>query len=191
MPIKRILKKSSNMENKVLNNSPNYIFEFDKKSNSCIFLGIAALVWLYIFCAITYNLIHWYFSVDDFPLNIADSIVVLVFLLFLLGFGLFIIDHFLWQIRGREIIIISNNLKIKKIGKVFKISSTIELSSIESISYDEENFITKYFTEPFFKNGVIKIKTKQGYYRIGQDISKQLAQKAAREMNEKINFCSA
>lgn len=140
------------------------------------------MVWLYIFCAITYNLIHLYFAADDIPFNTSDSIAVLVFLFITLGFGLYIIDHFLWQIRGREIIIISNNLEIKKTGKLFKTCSTIEFSSINSISYSKENFIIKYFTEPFFKNGVIKIKTKQGCCRVGQDISEQLAQKVISDL---------
>ena len=139
-------------------------------------LGLFLCVWLFIMVPLLYGIIST-ISFDIFTLGASFFLLV----------GLFMIDQFLWQINGKEVIILTNILEIHKLGKLFKMKMFIDISEIISISYGVDNR-TNYFLKTYFnKGGNIIIMTSNNCIRIGQNIPLVIAEKIVSELEEEIN----
>lgn len=152
------MNREKDMKNKDINSDLKYFIELKKDSNTLttLFFGIVILVWIIILIPFSYGVI----STCEF-----DSFALADLILFI--FRLFIIDQFLWQINGKEIILISDGIQIHKTGKLFKMKTQIEISKIESISYINDNQTMKFEEDYLYRGGKIKIQTKNRYIRIG------------------------
>jgi hypothetical protein len=138
-------------------------------------LGLFLIVWLFITTPLTYGVIST-LRFDMFTLS--DSFFLLV--------GLYVIDQFLWQVNGKEVIILTDLLEIHKLGKLLKMKTFIKLSKIDSISYSEDNQTNYFLKTYFYKGGNIRIMTSDNCIRLGQNIPSNLAKKIVSELEEEI-----
>ena len=97
-----------------------------------------------------------------------------------------IIDLFLWQIRGVEQFVITDRIEIIKRGKLFKSVSEIDFIDFESITYDDDK------TTPFWiklvgsSGGKIRIAYLGRGIRFGQDISLIMAEIVSKEIDDEM-----
>ena len=133
-----------------MNNEIKYKVEFRKRANwpFTIFMGLSIIVLFAILGTIFYGLI-------GMPNRISDLAFVVVLLILI---GVWIIDLFLWQIRGVEQFVITNRIEIIKCGKLFKSVSKIDFIDFESITYDDDQ-TTPFWIKLFaLSGGKIRIK---------------------------------
>ena len=108
----------------------------------------------------------------------------------LLLLGLFILDLILWQIRGYEFVRMDNGtLTIRKKGKLFSISNTIDLSEIENIYLKNYNttFYTLFVKIMGIKGGKICIEYLGRSIYVGQSLTDEEASKYIGEMNKLLS----
>ena len=153
----------------------------NSKSSSAFYLGFFLLLWLLMFLLMIMSIIPWSYPINNFSQDIVINMILFIPIVLI---GIYIIDHFLWEIRGKEIIIVKDNLNIQKKGKLFNTHHRIAFQKIKSISCSKENFILRYFREYFYMNGIILIKTNKCRFRLGQDISIELAQEIVDKLNQ-------
>jgi len=124
-----------------------------KKEKSCfaliqlfaILILFNSVIAFIVFVSLT-NVVFEFLSVED--------LLTICILLFLpLSFNLYILNYIFWQIRGYEIVeMTENTLSIKRIGKIFKDNSIIPLYKIEKIEeqeYQPIEFGTSIWINPF------------------------------------------
>jgi hypothetical protein len=161
-----------------MNKEIKYKVEFKKRTNwpFAIFMGLSIIVLFAILGTILYGLI-------GMPDRISDLAYVVVILILI---GIWIVDVFLWQIRGVEQFVITNRIEIIKRGKLFKSVSKIDFIDFESITYDDDK------TTPFsiklygLSGGKIRIKYLGRGIRFGQDISLIMAEIVAKEIDDEM-----
>jgi hypothetical protein len=143
-----------------------------------LFLGLFLIILITILSTILYGLINTPSRIGDFAFFVIVMIV----------FGLIILDRFLWQIKGVELLMITNKIVLIKKGKLFKSTKQIDLNEFESVSFDQDNetaMISKLYG---LKGGKIKINYLGHCTRFGQDISFDFAEIISKEIEDKINI---
>jgi hypothetical protein len=152
--------------------------EFKKNTNwlFTIFLGLWIIGLILIIGTIIWGLI-------GMPERISDFAFVLVLSTFV---GSWILDRFLWQIRGCEVLVITDKIEIIKTGKLFDSKKSIDFYEYESISFDDDA-MTSFWAKLYgLKGGKIRIKYLDRELRVGQDITIDLAESVSKEFNDKI-----
>ena len=169
--------KNDNMETETVNSKIKYKVIIKKNQNVLLTLqlGLFLCVWLFIMIPLIYGIIST-LSFDIFTLGASFFLLV----------GLYVIDQFLWQINGKEVIILTDTLEIHKLGKLFKMKTFVELSKIKSISYSEDNQTNYFLKTYFYKGGNIRIMTSKECIRIGQKIPLKIAEKIVSELEVEI-----
>jgi len=152
--------------------------EFKKNTNwlFAIFIGIWILGLILINGTIIWGLI-------GMPERISDFAFVLVLSTFI---GAWILDRFLWQIRGSEVLIISDKIEIIKTGKLFESKKSIDFYEYESISFGNDTTTPFWLKLYGLKGGKIRIKYLDHELRIGQDITLDMAESVSKEFNDTI-----
>jgi hypothetical protein len=155
-----------------------YKIEFKKQTNwiFAIFLGLFIIILIAILATIIYGLITTPSRIQDF------AFIVIIMILI----GLVILDRFLWQIKGVELLLITDKLILIKKGKLYKSTKQIDFNEYESISYDKDNqtsIIAKLYG---LKGGNIRINYLGRQTRFGQDISLKLAEIVTKEIDNEI-----
>ena len=161
-----------------MNNEIKYKVEFKIMTNwlFTIFIGLSIIVLFAILGTILYGLI-------GMPDRISDLAFVVVLLILI---GVWIIDIFLWQIRGVEQFVITDRIEIIKRGKLFKSVSKIDFIDVESITYDDYN-TTPFWIKLFgLSGGKIRIKYLGRGIRFGQDIPSIMAEIVSKEIDDEM-----
>ena len=96
------------------------------------------------------------------------------------------IDQFLWQIIGKEIVIINDKLEIHKAGKLFTSKTFIRIEEINSIEFSVDDQTMKFEEKYFFKGGIIKVQTHKKDIRFGKSLTREKAIEVARAMTSVI-----
>jgi len=156
-----------------------YRMDFKKKTSLpfSIFIGI----FLFLGALIFGNLV--YIIVGE-PERINGLLFVMILIIIVL---VFVLDILLWQLKGVEILIISDKIELIKNGKLFKMRKSIDFNELESISIDNDPdtpFLIKLFG---LSGGKIIIKYLGRSTRIGQDISISYAEIAVEELDKVIS----
>ena len=142
-----------------------------------LFLGTAIVISLSILSTIIYGLINE-------PERIKDFVIVVLLLSLLI---IFMVDLFLWQIRGVEILIINDNIEILKKGKIFKSKRSILFSEFESFDYGNDDNLPLWIRLYGINGGKIIINYLGKSVRIGQDISINQAKTIVEEVDFILN----
>lgn len=152
--------------------------EFKKKTNwlFAIFIGI----WILGLILITGTII-W--GLTGMPERISDFAFVLVLSTLI---GAWILDRFLWQIHGSEVLVISDKIEIIKTGKLFESKKSIDFYEYESISFDNDTHTPFWLKLYGLKGGKIRIKYLDHELRVGQDITLDMAESVSKEFNDTI-----
>jgi len=161
-----------------MNNEIKYKVEFRKMTNwpFTIFIGLWIIGWFAILGTIFYGLI----GTPDWINDLAFEIVLILLS------GIWVIDLFLWQIRGVEQFVINDRIEIIKCGKLFKSVSKIDFIDFESITYDDYN-TTPFWIKLFgLSGGKIRIKYLGRGIRFGQDISLIMAEIVSKEIDDEM-----
>jgi len=161
-----------------MNNEIKYKVEFKIMTNwlFTIFIGLSIIVLFAILGTILYGLI-------GMPDRISDLAFVVVLLILI---GVWIIDIFLWQIRGVEQFVITDRIEIIKRGKLFKSVSKIDFIDFESISYDDDKTTPFWIKQYGLSGGKIRIKYLDRGIRFGQDISLIMAEIVSKEIDDEM-----
>jgi len=161
---------------KVTESNVKYRAEFKKKTNwiFTIFIGIWIIALTVIFIA---------FSLIAFHERIYGLIFILLLMILI---GAWVLDRFLWQIRGREELIITNKIEIIKSGKLVKSTKNIEFFEYESIEYDNDSKTPWWIKLYGLSGGKICIKYLGREVRIGQNINLPLAESVSGECRNLI-----
>lgn len=155
-----------------------YKIEFKKQTNwiFAVFLGFFTIVLIAILATIMYGLVTTPGRIQDFAFIIIAMILI----------GLLILDRFLWQIKGVELLLITDKIILIKKGKLYKSTKQIDFNDYESISFDKDNqtsIIAKLYG---LKGGNIRINYLGRQTRFGQDISLKLAEIVVKEIDNEI-----
>ena len=161
-----------------MNNEIKYKIEFRKITNwpFTIFIGLSMIVLFAILGTILFGLI-------GMPDRISDLAYVVVILILI---GIWIIDVFLWQIRGVEQFVITDRIEIIKRGKLFKSVSKIDFIDFESITYDDDESTPFWMKQYGLSGGKIRIKYLGRGIRFGQDISSIMAEIVTKEIDDEM-----
>jgi hypothetical protein len=114
------------------------------------------------------------------PSRIKDFAFIVIVMIII---GLLILDRFLWQIKGVELLLITDKIVLIKKGKLYKSTKQIDFNEYESISFDKDNttsIISKLYG---LKGGNIKINYLGRQTRFGQDISLKLSEIVSNEID--------
>lgn len=152
--------------------------EFRKKTNwiFTIFIGLWIIGLIVVYCTIIWGLI-------GMPERISGFAFALVLMTLT---GVWVLDRFLWQIRGREVLEISDKIEIIKTGKLLESIKSIDFYEYDSTSFDNDTKTTYWAKLYWLKGGKIRIKFLDRELRFGQDITLELAETVSKEINEKI-----
>jgi len=161
-----------------MNDIETFKIELKKRINwpFTIFLGLWLIIWIAIFGTIFYGLITT-------PNRIGDLVFVVILGIII---GLWVVDRFLWQISGVELLIITNKIELIKKGKLYKSCQKIDFLEYESVSFDED-IQTPFWIKLYgLKGGKIIINYLGHKVRFGQDTSISYAEIAANEIDKEI-----
>ena len=156
------------------------IFKKTTSLTITLFLGTAITIGLMILSTIIYGLIGEPERIKDF------AIVVVLLAIFII----FLLDRFLWQIRGIEILIINQNIEVLKKGNIFQSKKIVTFSEFESFDYGDDDKIPFWIRLYGINGGKIIINYLGKSLRIGQNISINQAKIIVEEIDhtlERIN----
>jgi hypothetical protein len=161
-----------------MGNVIHYKVEFRKETNwvMAIFLGAFILALIAILGTIIYGLIGSPGRISFFAFPIILMILA----------GAWVLDRFLWQIRGKEIVLITDKIEIIKNGKLYATSYHIALDEIEAVSFDDDRNTSFWIRLYGISGGKLVLEYLGRKSRVGQDISLGLAEIVAKEMDYEI-----
>jgi len=154
-------------------------YKLKKKPNK--FLTVFVAIWTIGVFGLILTIIYGLYTT---PSRINDFIIIVGFMIigFLLGF-----DYINWQIRGKEILTVSeNNIEIKNTGTFFKRHLIIQYYELEKITFDNNKETLHWIRFWGIGGGLIKIEYLGRKKRFGQDLKLKEAEKICNEINEYI-----
>ncbi|MDP4269180.1 MAG: hypothetical protein Q8909_03520 [Bacteroidota bacterium] len=155
-----------------------YKIELKRKTNWI--LAIFLLVWMIVWAVVTFGFVY---SAIDW--GIMEQLAFPIFCLLLSG--IFVFDRLLWQLNGKEVVIIDDKIKIFKTGKLFTSKNNIELYEVSHISCSDDKKEISFMARIYgLRGGKIIIHYLGRKTRIGQSISIQEAEIIAKVLSSQI-----